>query len=177
AFFAPGPLAGQARGYGLHTDSSHRFERGVDFQLQRRALERATRLLLDIVGGEPGPVIEAVAEAELPLRPDVALRRARILRLLGFELADADVERILSGLGLGVTATADGWLCSVPSWRFDISIEADLLEELARVYGYNRLPASHIQADLVIPPKPEARLSLRSLRRHLCARGYREAIT
>ncbi len=177
AFFAPGPLAGQARSYGLHTDSSHRFERGVDFQLQSRAIERATRLLLDIVGGEPGPVIEAVAEADLPLRHDVALRRARIPRLLGFELADADVERILSGLGLGVAATDDGWLCTVPSWRFDISIEADLLEELARVYGYNRLPVSHIQADLVIPPKPESRLSLRSLRRHLCARGYREAIT
>ena len=177
AFFAPGPLAGQARSYGLHTDSSHRFERGVDFQLQRRALERATGLLLEIVGGEPGPVIEAMAEAQLPVRPDVALRRARIPRLLGFELEDAEVERILSGLGLGVSATAEGWLCSVPSWRFDISIEADLLEELARVYGYNRLPVSHIQADLVIPPKPEARLSLRSLRRHLCARGYREAIT
>ncbi len=177
AFFAPGSLAGQARSYGLHTDSSHRFERGVDFRLQRDALERATRLLLDIVGGEPGPVIEAVDEAQLPARPDVALRRARIPRLLGFDLADADVERILSGLGLGVTATAEGWLCSVPSWRFDLAIEADLLEELARVYGYNRLPVSHIQADLVIPPKPEARLSLRSLRRHLSARGYREAIT
>lgn len=177
AFFAPGSFAGQARSYGLHTDSSHRFERGVDFRLQRDALERATRLLLDIVGGEPGPVIEAVDEAQLPARPDVALRRARIPRLLGFDLADADVERILSGLGLGVTATAEGWLCSVPSWRFDLAIEADLLEELARVYGYNRLPVSHIQADLVIPPKPEARLSLRSLRRHLSARGYREAIT
>ncbi|HEY7775676.1 MAG TPA: phenylalanine--tRNA ligase subunit beta, partial [Kineobactrum sp.] len=177
AFFTPDLLAGKARGFGLHTDSSHRFERGVDFCLQRRALERATRLLLDIVGGQPGPVTEVTDEASLPLVPPVLLRRARIRRLLGFELADAEVERILSGLGLGVAATGEGWVCEVPSWRFDISIEADLLEELARVYGYNRLPVSHIRADLVIPAKAEARLSIRHLRRHLAARGYREAIT
>tara|TARA_R110001599_G_scaffold189660_9_gene384460 strand:- start:2450 stop:4849 length:2400 start_codon:yes stop_codon:yes gene_type:complete len=177
AFFAPGHLAGEARRYGLHTDSSHRFERGVDFALQRRALERATQLILDVVGGEAGPVVETVVEAHLPERPDVVLRRARIRRLLGFELVDAEVERILTGLGLGVSALEDGWRCSIPSWRFDISIEADLLEELARVYGYNRLPVSHVQADLVIPAQPEAKLSLRSVRRHLAARGYREAIT
>ncbi|HAN27300.1 MAG TPA: phenylalanine--tRNA ligase subunit beta [Haliea salexigens] len=177
AFFSPGHLAGEARRYGLHTDSSHRFERGVDFNLQRAALERATQLILDVVGGEAGPVTEAVSEAHLPARHDVVLRRARILRLLGFELADGEVERILAGLGLGVATVAEGWCCSVPSWRFDISIEADLLEELARVYGYNRLPVSHVQADLVIPAQPETRLSLRGVRRHLSARGYREAIT
>ncbi|QIB64645.1 phenylalanine--tRNA ligase subunit beta [Kineobactrum salinum] len=177
AFFSPDLLAGKARGYGLHTDSSHRFERGVDFELQAVALERATRLLLDIVGGEAGPVTEAVDRTQLPARPPVALRRARIPRLLGFELADADVERILGGLGMGLTATAEGWSCTVPSWRFDIAIEADLLEELARVYGYNRLPVTAIHADLAMPAKPEARLSLRHLRRHLAARGYREAIT
>ncbi len=102
AFFSPDLLAGKARGYGLHTDSSHRFERGVDFKLQRQAMERATRLLIDIAGGEAGPIVEAVAEAHLPSRPDVKLRAARIAKLLGFELAAGDVERILSGLGLGV---------------------------------------------------------------------------
>ncbi|PLW82007.1 phenylalanine--tRNA ligase subunit beta [Kineobactrum sediminis] len=177
AFFTPDLLAGKARGYGLHTDSSHRFERGVDFRLQRRALERATRLLLDIVGGEAGPVTEVVDEPCLPLLPPVTLRRARIPRLLGFELPDTEVERILAGLGLIVVATEEGWTCEIPSWRFDISIEVDLLEELARVYGYNRLPVSHIRADLVIPARAEARLSIRDLRRHLGARGYREAIT
>ena len=177
AFFTPDLLAGKARGYGLHTESSHRFERGVDFELQLAAMERASRLLLDIVGGEAGPVSESVSPAHLPARPDVKLKADRIGKMLGLELAAADVERILSGLGLGLTATADGWTCTVPSWRFDIAIEADLLEELARVYGYSNLPATPIHADLVIPAKPETRLTVRHLRRHLSARGYREAIT
>ncbi len=177
AFFAPNQLAGKARSYGLHTDSSHRFERGVDFQLQVAAMERATRMLVDIVGGEVGPLQEVVSKEHLPTRPDVALRAARIKKVLGFALAASEVERILSGLGLGVTATTEGWICSVPSWRFDIGIEADLLEELARVYGYNRLPVTRIRADLVMQARPEAALSIRYLRRHLSARGYREAIT
>jgi len=177
AFFTPDMLAGKARSYGLHTDSSHRFERGVDFELQVEAMERASQLLLDIVGGEAGPIQQAVVESALPTRPDVVLRAARIEKLLGFSMEPAEVARILSGLGLGVTGTEQGWTCSVPSWRFDIAIEADLLEELARVYGYNRLPVTHIRADLVIPAKPETALSPRSLRRHLAARGYREAVT
>ncbi len=177
AFFAPQPLAGKPRSYGLHTDSSHRFERGVDFQLQVEAMERATQLLLDIVGGEAGPITEVVSEADLPPRPDVELRAARIEKLLGFGLEADEVERILGGLGLGVTATGEGWRCSVPSWRFDIALEVDLLEELARVYGYNRLPVTRISAGLEMPSRPETGFSSRHLRRHLGARGYREAIT
>nr|MBP6683507.1 phenylalanine--tRNA ligase subunit beta [Halioglobus sp.] len=177
AFFTPDLLAGKARAYGLHTESSHRFERGVDFELQVVAIERASQLLLSIVGGEAGPVNQAVAAAHLPVRPPVCLRASRISKMLGLELPAAEVERILSGLGLGVVASADGWTCSVPSWRFDIAIEADLLEELARVHGYDRVPATYIRASLVMPPRPEARLSVRQLRRHLAARGYREAIT
>ncbi|KAA1192411.1 phenylalanine--tRNA ligase subunit beta [Pseudohalioglobus sediminis] len=177
AFFAPTPMAGKARAYGLHTDASHRFERGVDFTLQQRAMERATGLLLEIVGGAAGPLQETVSSAHLPARPDVTLRAARIPKLLGFELDGEEVERILSGLGLGVTATGEGWLCTVPSWRFDIAIEADLLEELARVYGYNRLPATRLSGDLVMPARPEKHQSVSALRRHLAARGYREAIT
>jgi len=177
AFFAPELLAGKARSYGLHTDSSHRFERGVDFQLQEKAMERATRLLLDIVGGDAGPIREVVSQQDLPVRRDVVLRAARIEKLLGFDLPSAEVERILLGLGLGVTATEEGWVCSIPSWRFDIAIEVDLLEELARVYGYNRLPVTQIRAGLKIHARPESELSLRYVRRHLGARGYREAIT
>jgi phenylalanyl-tRNA synthetase beta chain len=177
AFFTPDLLAGKARSYGMHTDASHRFERGVDFKLQVKALERASQLLLEIVGGEAGPLQETVAEEHLPVRPDVSLRAGRIKKLLGFELEAAEVERILSGLGLGVTATDSGWTCTVPSWRFDIAIEADLLEELARVYGCNRLPVTHINADLVIPAKPESKLALRDVRSHLAARGFNEAIT
>lgn len=177
AFFTPHLLAGQARSYGLHTDSSHRFERGVDFQGQAAAMERATQLLVDIVGGEAGPLIEVEEQGSLPERQPVALRAARIEKMLGFDMAGEEVERILTALGLAVTATDEGWTCDVPSWRFDISIEADLLEELARVYGYNNLPVSHIKADLVIPAGDERKLSARVLRRHLSARGYREAVT
>jgi len=177
AYFSPELLAGKARSYGLHTESSHRFERGVDFKGQVEAMERASQLLLDIVGGEAGPVIEVVSSSDMPVRPDVTLRAARIKKMLGFDLKNAEVERILSGLGLGVSATDDGWVCTVPSWRFDISIEADLLEELARIFGYNNLPVSNIHADLVIPARAETALSLRSLRRHLNARGFSEAIT
>ena len=165
AFFQPLALAGKARSYGLHTDSSHRFERGVDFELQHRAMQRATQLLVDVVGGSVGPVTETVAEAHLPSREAVLLRRSRIEKLLGFALEDAEVERILNGLGLKTTAAEGGWSVAVPSWRFDITIEADLLEELARVYGYNNLPVTHIHSDLVIRPLPERVQSLRNIRR------------
>jgi phenylalanyl-tRNA synthetase beta chain len=177
AFFAPSLIAGKARSYGLNTDSSHRFERGVDFQLQVNAMERATQLLLDIVGGEAGPVFEEVSKDNLPALNDVSLRAARIGKVLGFDMAAPEVERILAGLGLGVVEEEGGWRCSIPSWRFDMDMEVDLLEELARVYGYNRLPVTRIHADLVMSAKPETDLSIRNLRRHLSARGYREAIT
>lgn len=177
AFFQPLALAGKARSYGLHTDSSHRFERGVDFQLQHHAMERATQLLVAAVGGQVGPITEAIAADHLPQRAPVQLRRLRIKKLLGFALEDAEVERILNGLGLVATPADQGWSIEVPSWRFDIAIEADLLEELARVYGYNNLPVTHIHSDLVMRPLPERVQSLRNIRRRLTGRGYREAVT
>ncbi len=177
AFFSPIELAGQARSYGLHTDSSHRFERGVDIAGQRAAIERATRLLVDIVGGEAGPMIEVENADHLPSWSDVEVRAERIRRLLGFDMPADEVERILSKLGLGVTAIDGGWRCSVPSWRFDIAIEADLIEELARIHGYDNLPVTHIQGALVMPSQPEGRLNIRTLRRQLAANGYQEAIT
>jgi phenylalanyl-tRNA synthetase beta chain len=177
AFFAPLKLAGRARSYGLHTDSSHRFERGVDYQLQATAIERATQLLLDIVGGQPGPLVETVAEADLPVPAVIELRDARIKKLLGLDIERAQVSDMLSRLGLGVTDTEQGWRVVSPSWRFDIAIEADLLEEIARIYGYNRLPATTIHAELNLRAKPETRIGLKSLRRQLVARGYQEAIT
>jgi phenylalanyl-tRNA synthetase beta chain len=177
AFFTPERLNGKARALGLHTDSSHRFERGVDFELQRHAIERATALLLSVVGGTPGPVVEAVEPDALPRPAPILLRRGRIERLLGVSIEDAEVERILRGVGLAVTPADEGWRCEVPSWRFDLRIEVDLLEELARVYGYNRLPVTHIRADLEIPARPEATLGLSALRRQLQGRDYHEAIT
>ena len=177
AWWQPLAMAGRARSYGLHTDASHRFERGADFAMQAKVIERATELILAICGGDAGPTVDHLVEEFMPVRPPVRLRRERIPRMLGFELPDTEVEKILAGLGLGVSATTEGWEVEVPSWRFDIAIEADLLEELARVYGYNRLPVSHIRADLVIPPRPERRLSQRQVRRRLTARDYQEAVT
>lgn len=178
AYFDPIALAGKARNYGLHTDASHRFERGVDFELARQAMERATALLLEIVGGEAGPIVEAVSQADLPTREAVTLRSERITQMLGLELEADLVERLLGALGLGVTARGEGvWEVTVPSHRFDISLEVDLIEELGRLYGYDRLPVRYPQARLAPQARAEARAELPALRRLLVARGYQEAIT
>jgi len=178
AFFDTIALAGKARSYGLHTDASHRFERGVDSQLPRRAMERATNLLLEIVGGEAGPIVEAVSEGDLPNIAPVTLRAERINQMLGLELDHGEVVRLLTSLGLTVAREAEGrWQVSVPSHRFDISLEIDLIEELGRLYGYDRLPVRYPQARLAPVAKPEARAELPLLRRLLVARGYQEAIT
>ncbi|WP_220814195.1 phenylalanine--tRNA ligase subunit beta [Pseudomonas paralcaligenes] len=178
AFFDTISVAGKARSYGLHTDSSHRFERGVDSQLARGAMERATALLLEIVGGEAGPIIEVASAADLPNVAPITLRAERISQMLSMDMDGAEIERLLTALGLGVTAQGAGqWQVSVPSHRFDISLEVDLIEELGRLYGYNRLPVRYPQARLAPQAKAEARAELPALRRLLVARGYQEAIT
>lgn len=178
AFFDTISVAGKARSYGLHTDSSHRFERGVDSQLARSAMERATALLLEIVGGEAGPIIEVASAADLPNVAPITLRAERISQMLSMDMDDAEVERLLNALGLNTVAQGAGqWQVSVPSHRFDISLEVDLIEELGRLYGYNRLPVRYPQARLAPQAKAEARAELPALRRLLVARGYQEAIT
>nr|WP_319527744.1 phenylalanine--tRNA ligase subunit beta [Pseudomonas laurentiana] len=177
AFFEPISVAGKARSYGLHTDASHRYERGVDSQLAKEAIERATGLLLEIVGGEAGPVIEAVSEQHLPNVAPITLRAERIDQMLGMEMDSAEVERLLNALGLKTVGGAGQWQVEVPSHRFDISLEVDLIEELARLYGYNRLPVRYPQARLAPQARAESRGELPALRRLLVARGYQEAIT
>lgn len=178
AFFAPLTIAGKARSYGLHTDSSHRFERGVDAQLQRDAIERATVLLIEIAGGQPGPVIEVASDAELPKAAVVGLSAASVERMLGMALPNDEIVEILERLGMQMRADGDGqWQVVVPSWRFDVSIEADLIEELARIHGYNNLPVSRPNARLTPAASHEATQPLTSLRRQLVARGYQEAIS
>ena len=177
AFFDTIAIAGKARSYGLHTDASHRFERGVDSQLAREAMERATALLLEIVGGQPGPIVEVVSQADLPQVAPVTLRAERIEQMLGLELPAAEVERLLTALGLKVASGAGLWQVEIPSHRFVLSIEVDLIEELARLYGYNRLPVRYPQARLAPQPQSEARAELGHLRRLLVARGYQEAVT
>ncbi|MGE8410081.1 MAG: phenylalanine--tRNA ligase subunit beta [Pseudomonas sp.] len=177
AFFEPISVAGKARSYGLHTDASHRYERGVDSQLAREAMERATGLLLDIVGGEAGPVVEALSEQHLPQVAPIILRAERISQMLGMEMASAEVEQLLNALGLKTSAGEGQWRVEVPSHRFDISLEVDLIEELGRLYGYNRLPVRYPQARLAPQARAESRAELPALRRLLVARGYQEAIT
>lgn len=188
AFFAPTAIAGRARSYGMSTDAAHRFERGVDWQGQVRAIERATELLMEIAGGKPGPVTETVDSHYLPVEKSVELRASRIARVLGVDIDNSTVDDILARLGfhamvMDVEATGEGglaehtWEVSAPSHRFDISIEADLIEEISRVYGYNNLPVRTPLASLAMAPKPESDLSLNRIRDQLVTRGYFEAIT
>lgn len=177
AFFSPLAITGRARRQGLHTDASHRYERGVDPQLQYKAMERATRLLLDICGGEAGPVIDVTNNATLPERATITLRREKLDRLIGHAIADEMVTDILRRLGCDVTEGQDQWQAVAPSWRFDIAIEEDLIEEVARVYGYNNIPDVPVLASLVMTEHREANLSLKRVKAMLVDKGYQEAIT
>nr|WP_260292520.1 phenylalanine--tRNA ligase subunit beta [Sedimenticola hydrogenitrophicus] len=177
AFFSPTIITGKARSYGLHTDSSHRFERGVDPQLQRRAIERATQLLLAITGGEPGPVVEAAAEAHIEPRPEILLRHDRVTRVLGLEIGDETIADILTRLEMRVEPVAQGWKVVAPSCRFDISIEEDLIEEVGRIYGYTRIPTRRSAAATVMRAEPEVTFNLQRAKQLLVDRDYQEAIT
>ncbi|RMD79707.1 MAG: phenylalanine--tRNA ligase subunit beta, partial [Gammaproteobacteria bacterium] len=178
AFFSPAALAGQARRYGLHTDSSQRFERGVDPELAPLAMERATALLLEICGGEAGPVVEVLSREHLPRREPIPFRPARAEALLGVSL---DAEALAAGLGRLGLAVDRGeparWRVTPPSHRFDLGLEEDLVEEAARLHGYQRLPQALPRVPLELPPAPEGRLDPERVRALLVERGYHEAVT
>jgi phenylalanyl-tRNA synthetase beta chain len=175
AFFSPLAIAGKARSYGIHTDASHRYERGVDYALQARALDRATALLLEIVGGNAGPV--SVATGNLPESRQVRLTFSNVKRLLGVEIPQAECLDILSRLGLvEVASDTESCFFTVPSFRFDISIEADLIEEIARVFGYNKLPETLGMGAQRLPKIAESVRPVSALKRILVAEGYQEAI-
>lgn len=176
AYFSPAAILGRARKLGLATDAAHRFERGVDPDAARLAMERATVLLMEVAGGRPGEIIEAALPAHLPQRTPVTLRRARIGRVLGISVGDAEVERILTALGMKVEAEANGWRVTPPSRRFDIEREEDLIEEVARIHGYDTIPA---RLPAGAPPEPrddESVLPIPALTAGLAARDYHEAI-
>jgi phenylalanine--tRNA ligase, beta subunit len=177
AFFAPLAIAGRARQYGLHTDSSHRFERGVDFTLQRHAMERATALLLNICGGEAGEICEVVSEQYLPKVNEVTLRREKLDGLLGHHIETETVTEIFERLGFAVKYANDVWTVTSASWRFDIEIEEDLIEEVARIYGYNSIPNNAPLAHLRMREHKESDLDLSRIKTALVDADYQEAIT
>ena len=177
AFFTPTAIAGKARHFGLHTDSSHRFERGVDFGLQKRAIERATQLIVEISGGEVGAISEVVTQDALPKRSPVILRQDRIKKILGISMAEIEVVRIFEGLEMSVETKSDGWEITPPDCRFDIEIEADLLEEIGRIYGYNKLPNSSLFMRAELGKAEEAILPLSRVEDLLVDKGYQESIS
>jgi phenylalanyl-tRNA synthetase beta chain len=178
AWFNPLAIAGKARNYGKHTDSSHRFERGVDSELQVAAIERATALMLEICGGETGPVVIQESAEDLPAPATIKLRDAHLAQQLGVVIGSAEIDDILARLGLTFVSRDDeGSTWVAPSWRFDIAIEQDLVEEVARIYGYNNLPTSTPTMALELQAKPERQQDLSIFRQQLVASGYQEAVT
>ena len=176
AFFAPDAVAGRARHYGFSSDASHRFERGVDFALARVAMERASALIVEFCGGRVGPVVEAVSPTDLPQRKPVGLRPARVRKVLGIALDDDAMARLLEGVGLTLTRDGDTFVVEPPSYRFDIEIEEDLIEEIVRLYGYDRVPAVAPSGRLEMLEVPESSRTSWRLRHLLADRDYQEVI-
>ncbi len=177
AYFSPAAILGKAREYGLHTDSSHRFERGVDPNLQYRAIERASELIVEIAGGRCGVICEAHDDAHLPERPPILLRSSRVEKVLGVSIAKSEIEEILTRLGMSVQRHEQEWLVRAPSFRFDIAIEADLIEEIGRIVGYDNLPLTSPSMQSTLAEVPEALVDLDRIQDFLVARGYREVVT
>ena len=176
AWFNPATISGRARRLGLSTESAHRFERGVDPALQRLAIERATKLIVDIAGGRPGAVVEAVDSKHLPGASPVTLRLERLNRVLGASLDGETVSSILERLGMQVSRHDESFEVVAPTARRDIDIEADLIEEVARIHGYDRLPTRHPGGEIVVKAPQEKRTGERSRRQQLAARGFQEVI-
>jgi phenylalanyl-tRNA synthetase beta chain len=177
AFFLPDAIAGRGRRYGLVTDASQRFERGVDPTLQERALERATALLCACAGGRPGPAQLAELAGERPQPAVVALRPERARRVIGADIDDATIASMLAALGMQVRRDAAAWQVTPPSWRFDIAIEEDLVEEIARIYGFDRIPETVQPARQPLAALTETRVHGDAAADILVQRGYFEAIT
>ncbi|MBW8078388.1 MAG: phenylalanine--tRNA ligase subunit beta [Gallionella sp.] len=175
AFFHPDAIVGRARRFGLATDSSFRFERGVDYAATRQALERATQLLVEICGGQVGE-ISAVC-GTLPARSAIALRRSRVARILGIELSNQQIADLLTRLRFAFTANGDDYRVTPPSFRFDMTIEADLVEELARLYGYDNIPAIAPKTALTMLPDNESQRPMRRIQQVLVARDYQEIVS
>ena len=176
AFFAPEVIAGKARALNFSTDSSYRFERGVDFSRQVDALERATQLVLEICGGAAGPVVEVVSTADLPKRQPLRLRLARLNQVIGMDFARETVETQLKHLRFPWTADGDTFVVTPPAHRFDMEIEEDLIEEVARLYGYDNIPAPAPDNRVAMLPLPETQRTPMQVRRLVAERDYQEVV-
>ena len=176
AFFAPGTVAGRARRYGLQTDASLRFERGVDSRQQRRAIERATALLLEITGGEPGPSTVTIDEDALPKKISIDLQKMRLEMLLGVQISKKQVEGILNGLQMEFESSDEGWRVWPPSFRFDLHIEEDLVEEIARLVGYEKIPSSPTANVADHSPSMVTEINVDCVADLMVAKGYTEVI-
>ena len=177
AFFSPDAIKGRARQYGLDTDASHRFERGVDHDNQLRAMERATALLIEIAGGKAGPVNEVVAQDKIPVHKPITLRLSKLYKVLGETIDENTVYTILKNLELNPVKVDGGFTAVSPSFRFDIAIEEDLIEEVARIYGYDNIPNATPVSELYMVHEKEEVVLDRQIKKALVDVGYNEAIT
>lgn len=175
AFWWPEAVAGRARKYNFSTDASHRYERGVDASRTLDQVERVTQLILDICGGEAGPLDDQ--SPNVPVRQPVELRIARASKVIGMPVTQDQCTKILEGLGLSVAVKSEGVLSvTPPTWRFDVTLEEDLIEEVVRVIGYENLPGTPPLAPVTARVRPEARRGLHAVRRAIAARDYFETI-
>lgn len=177
AFFMPSTIAHAVQHHHLLTDASHRFQLGVDPELQTKAMQRATELIIQIAKGTAGPVEEFLDQDSLPKQQAIKLRRSRITRILGIVLSDTEIKNILQRLGMKLSNHSEGWLVTPPQYRFDIHLEIDLIEEVARIYGYNQIPSRKMQSELEAVVPAESHIILSRIRNLLVDRGYTEAIT
>lgn len=177
AYFEAVGIAKTARGHRINSDSSYRYERGVDFELQINAVERFTEILLEVVGGQAGPLTHEVSDEYLPQRNSIDLRRARISKILGIELTDQRIEQILSDLNMSVISNDQGWQVTPPSYRYDIEIEIDLIEELVRINGYDQVPVTYPVGEFIANLQPETELSDRQVKAFWVDKGYCETLS
>ncbi len=177
AFFSSAVISGKARQFGMHTDASHRFERGVDSTLQLKAMERATQLIIDIAGGQAGVITHALEKSALPKMPTIRFDKSEIRRLLGITIGGNKVASIMKNLGMSIKISQTGWRVKPPSWRFDIQGQHDLVEEVGRCFGFENVPARIPNTPPRTDGHTENRMSLYDIKQILLHRGYHEAIT
>jgi phenylalanyl-tRNA synthetase beta chain len=177
AYFSPAIVARQRQFYNLNSDSAYRFERGVDTSIQRQAIERATALVLEIAGGEVGPIIETSTHEALPKKREIRVSDGKITQLLGVSVPSVEVKRILTALGFACKREGDKWIVMPPAWRFDISLPEDVIEEIARLFGYDKIPMQPMTGDLRISTEVKESDTYGAFRHALASLGFHEIIS